>query len=98
VSHIDSVSPPSATLTPGQSVNLNVAVSGVPGDETVTVTVTASDGSAGSAQVVIDRANLEALVGGTATLQPHQIRAVLTGSGTLVKVTDSPAVYRYTAA
>jgi hypothetical protein len=86
------------TLTPGQTQDFTVSVSGVPADGTATVGFTASDGTAGNITIQLDRPGLEALVGAS-TPQVHQVIGQVTGGGTLavVGVSGNTATFRYTA-
>lgn len=99
MSHIDSITPAGPlTLAPGDSVTLDVLVSGVPGDDSVTTRFAASDGSTVTQSITIDRAALEAITSGTPA--PNQVLGELVGSGSLQSVGAITGGwrFRYTAA
>jgi hypothetical protein len=100
MSHIDSVTPPGPlTLAPGASRDLDVLVSGVPGDDTATLRFEASDGSVVTTTVTIDRAALEGAVN-SGSPAANQVFAALVGAGTLVSAGAITGGwrFRYTAA
>lgn len=99
MSHIDSVYPNAAPLAPGESVDLDVLVSGVPGDEAAVLRYSGSDGSVVTASITIDRSGLEGIL--TGIPQAHQVLGELvTGPGALASVGPITGGwrYRYTAA
>lgn len=100
MSHVDSVNPAGPlVVAPGQQINFDVLVSGVPGDDPVVVRWTASDGSTGSAQLTVDRAALEGVLSGTP--QGNQVLGqVASGPGKLESVGAIVGGwrFRYTAA
>lgn len=99
MSRVDSVTPAGpTTVAPGGTVDFAVAVSGVPGDDIVTLRFAASDGSAQSVGVTVDRQQLAAILSG-APQANEVLGEVLSGGGTLtvLSVTGGVATFRYTA-
>jgi hypothetical protein len=98
MSQIQSVSPASATLVSGQSVDITVEVSDVAADGTATVTFVASDGTTGEVAITINNEDLEVLLGTGPVPAANEIRATVdSGSLAVVSVVGSTVVLRYTA-
>lgn len=102
MSHVESVSPAGPlTVLPGESVEFDVTVSGVPGDQSASLRFTGSDGSTISVGITVDLANLEGIIG-PGTPAGHQVLAeVFSGPGTLEALgSGGPGIarFRYTAA
>ena len=99
MSRITSVAPTTATLQPGQSVNLVVQVADVPPDQSAQVVFNDSVGTPLTITLTLDKPNLQALIGGTAPLLANQIRA--TADVGLLELVGTPtntsATFRYTA-
>lgn len=95
MSHIDSVSPAGPlTLAPGASINVDVLVSGVPGDDTATLRFTASDGSTVTSTVTIDREALKGSLGSGAPAA-SEVFGELVGAGTLESVGGITGGWRF---
>lgn len=99
MSHVDSITPAGPlVIAPGGSVDIDVFVSGVPGDDSATLRFTASDGSVITTTTTIDRDSLEGIL--TGTPQSHQVLGELVGAGSLTSVGPITGGwrFRYTAA
>lgn len=98
MSRIVSISPSTATLVTGQSVDLVIEVADVPPDATAEVLFEASDGTTGSVTITLDAPELEALLGPGPTPAAHQIRSTVdTGLLAVVSADADTVTLRYTA-